>query len=450
MKRFAIFLISFTLFTTTMLAGDPPIQLLIQSAQVDFGIGRMYVTGKNFGSTTAPEVKINDQSLMVMSFTDASIDAVLPASIQPGSYLLRVSRGPSTTQNDVFDVTLGAVGPRGDKGDQGIQGLKGDKGDQGLQGLQGAKGDTGVTGAQGPKGDTGAMGAQGAKGDTGTTGLKGDNGGTGPAGPQGLKGDTGATGPQGPKGDTGTVGASGPQGPQGPKGDAGATGPQGFPGPKGETGAVGPQGVQGVAGTSGPAGQNGGSIPRGLAEFQQSGYFIVPDGVTRIQVELWGAGGAGLSPNASGSGTGGGSGMYARGLLSVVPGNVYLVKIGLGGNTSGSGDGGSTSFNNNLTATEIVTALGGHVGSGTASGCQGPGSAGSPLYQDIDLRSIQIWRSGNLGGRNCPPSAVLIHGGVPIRGTVDPPITTSGGDGGQPNGGAPAQPGGDGYALITW
>lgn len=55
--------------------------------------------------------------------------------------------------------------------------LKGEKGDQGPQGLQGPKGDTGETGPQGPKGDKGETGAQG---------------------PKGEKGETGATGPQGP------------------------------------------------------------------------------------------------------------------------------------------------------------------------------------------------------------------------------------------------------------
>ena len=73
--------------------------------------------------------------------------------------------------------------------------LKGEKGDQGPQGLQGPKGDTGETGPQGPKGDIGLQGPQGEKGETGE---------------QGPKGATGAIGPQGPKGDKGDVGPQGP------------------------------------------------------------------------------------------------------------------------------------------------------------------------------------------------------------------------------------------------
>src|SRR5207247_4554522 len=98
MKRISMLLLIFLLTNVALLA-DPTPQLVITSAQVDFGIGRMYVTGKNFGSAIAPEVKLNDQVLTVMSFTDGTIDTVVPAGIAPGSYLVQVSRGPSTTQN---------------------------------------------------------------------------------------------------------------------------------------------------------------------------------------------------------------------------------------------------------------------------------------------------------------------------------------------------------------
>lgn len=51
--------------------------------------------------------------------------------------------------------------------------------------------------------------------------VLGPRGEQGPTGPQGLKGDTGDTGPQGPKGDPGNQGAPGPTGPQGEKGSPG-------------------------------------------------------------------------------------------------------------------------------------------------------------------------------------------------------------------------------------
>ena len=62
------------------------------------------------------------------------------------------------------------MGPKGDKGDTGLQGLKGDTG------ATGAKGDTGLQGIHGLKGDTGPQGLQGLKGDMGLRGLQGERG----------------------------------------------------------------------------------------------------------------------------------------------------------------------------------------------------------------------------------------------------------------------------------
>ena len=194
---------------------------------------------------------------------------------------------------DLYDLTLGGVGPqgpqgeKGDTGDTGPQGPKGDTGDTGPagpqgetgatgpQGPQGEKGDTGDTGPAGPQGETGAtgpQGPQGEKGDTGDTGPAGPQGETGATGPQGPQGETGATGPQGPAGPQGETGATGPQGPAGPQGETGATGPQGPAGPQGEkgdtgdtgaTGPMGPQGPQGETGATGPQGPSGPMGPQG-------------------------------------------------------------------------------------------------------------------------------------------------------------------------------------------
>ena len=179
-------------------------------------------------------------------------------------------------------------GPKGDTGEQGIQGIpgeKGDKGDQGIQGVQGPKGDKGETGAKGDtglKGDTGEQGPKGDKGDPGkdgntikiidkventdalppdgnqfgdayvvgkdlyvwsengwlnTGGFEGPQGEQGIQGAQGLKGDKGEKGDTGLKGDKGDTGAVGPQG---PKGDQGI---QGVQGPKGDKGDPGKDGV---------------------------------------------------------------------------------------------------------------------------------------------------------------------------------------------------------------
>jgi len=140
--------------------------------------------------------------------TAKDITSVLPPSVAafPGSYRLMVSFGPGTAATDVFEFTVGAVGPQGDKGDQGIQGekgLQGDKGDQGVQGIQGEKGNQGIQGIQGLQGEKGLQGIQGIQGEKGVQGAKGDQGiqgVTGLKGDKGDKGDTGATGPVGPRG----------------------------------------------------------------------------------------------------------------------------------------------------------------------------------------------------------------------------------------------------------
>ncbi|ACV26582.1 collagen-like protein [Kangiella koreensis] len=175
-------------------------------------------------------------------------------------------------EHDLYDLTLGAVGPAGPQGDTGPAGPQGDAGPAGPQGDAGPAGPQGDTGPAGPQGDTGPAGPQGdtgpagpqgdtgpagPQGDTGPAGPQGDTGATGPQGPAGPQGETGATGPQGPKGDTGDTGATGPQGPKGDTGDTGATGPQGPKGDTGDTGATGPQGPKGDTGDTGATGPQG-------------------------------------------------------------------------------------------------------------------------------------------------------------------------------------------------
>lgn len=232
----------------------PANQLLIISATVDYGVGKMYISGLNFGTGT-PVVKLNGTPLQVLAPTPTYIIAMLPAQAlaQPGSYLLTVSSGPSAIEFDAFSVTIGATGAKGDKGD---------KGDQGLTGAKGDTGPAGATGPQGPKGDKGDQGLTGAKGETGPAGATGPQGPKGDQGLPGAKGDTGpvgATGQQGPKGDKGDPGPAGAQGIAGPKGDAGVAGPQGPKGDPGPIGLQGPAGPQGLPGPIGPQGVSGAS-----------------------------------------------------------------------------------------------------------------------------------------------------------------------------------------------
>ncbi len=115
--------------------------------------------------------------------------------------------------------------------------------------------------------------------------------------------------------------------------------------------------------------------------FGSSGTFIVPAGVTKIQVVMWGGGGGGggayIHSAATNSlnlpGGGGGAGCYAVNVFSVTNGTSYAVTIGSGGNGGNNGQNGTagsaSSFGN------LMTAGGG--GGGQAASSLYPGSGGS-------------------------------------------------------------------------
>ena len=352
-KRFFYSILFFLVIAAPIFAGDPPPQLVISDAQVDFVNGRIAIHGRNFGSDV-PTVKLAGQLVTVSSASDTSIDATLPAGIAPGTYVLNVSRGTATTQSDVFDLTLGAVGPKGDKGDQGLPGAKGDKGD---------KGDTGATGAPGAKGDTGAPGAPG---------------------------------------------------------------------------------------------QDGTIIPRGLVEFRDPGSysFTVPDGVHRIQVELWGAGGGGGEEGVAGDmgtrqelgGGGGGGGAYYRAIVNVTSGTNVSVTVGAGGTAGGRTPGGDSAFGQ-------LVAHGGQ--GGTTAGCDAsPAKGGTPTIGTDISRPGNDGSAGECTFTGRPQGG---KGGAALPGTLNPPAPNGMGADGGPHltpdhkGREDAKYiGGNGYVLITW
>ena len=323
----------------------------------------------------------------------------------------------------------GPAGPAGPMGPQGPAGATGPAGGQGPAGPQGPKGDSGATGAVGPAGPVGATGPQGA---------------AGPQGPKGDTGGTGATGPAGATGATGPAGPIGPLGPQGPTGNQGATGATGPAGPAGPTGPTGPAGPQGPAGPAGP-GLNG------KQEFQASGTFVVPAGVSRLSVELYGAGGGGTVVTCNGGG-GGGGGAYTNTILTVQEGQVLTVTVGAKGRAGttalpAGGNGGDTQVldaNNNV----LAVAYGGGAGqpyppSGMTCGMPASGAAGGSLDPNA-----AISHSGPSAPNGFQPNN-LGAAGYQVPGFAFQPNGQFGGGGG----GSffpPAQAGQGGYALLTW
>ena len=157
----------------------------IYGEDFNFDPGHLAVTIGKFGTFT----NYIDQ-------TDNYIKLQAPDGLcdEPGDYLLTVSTEFGQSQNDEYDLTIGAVGPEGPAGQAGADGAMGPQGPPGPQGEQGPQGDVGPQGEQGPEGVAGTQG---------------------PPGPQGEQGPPGESGPQGEKGPQGLQGVPGPQGPQG-------------------------------------------------------------------------------------------------------------------------------------------------------------------------------------------------------------------------------------------
>ncbi|MGE0768958.1 MAG: glycine-rich domain-containing protein [Hyphomicrobiaceae bacterium] len=153
--------------------------------------------------------------------------------------------------------------------------------------------------------------------------------------------------------------------------------------------------------------------------FTASGTFTVPDGITQVAVDVWGAGGAGGASSdgtglaAGSAGAGGGAGGYARKLVTVTPGDVIAVTVGAGGagvsNAAVTGGaGGTSSFGAHVSCT------GGAGGPSGRNSLISGGLGGSGTGGDINI-------SGGLGGTGGNPSsytaAIPLHimnkGGIP-------------------------------------
>ena len=71
------------------------------------------IRGSNFGDA-APAVALGGHPLDVIGNTREELLAELPAGLAAGSYLLRLSREPNAQPFTLFEVTIGAAGPRGE------------------------------------------------------------------------------------------------------------------------------------------------------------------------------------------------------------------------------------------------------------------------------------------------------------------------------------------------
>src|SRR5437667_32798 len=219
-----------------------------------------------------------------------------------------------------------------------------------------------------------------------------------------------------------------------------------------------PQGVPGPQGPSGPTGPTGPGLTS-RREFRDSGTFTVPPGITRLSVELYGAGGAGsglASPCFSGAG--GGSGAYSSTILPVHGGQLLTITVGLGGAPGSAGaspgvNGGDTQV---LDASGTPLAVA-HGGSGVLFTPCGPlptGGLGGAV--DPNAPNPMINHPGAPGGAGSTNQGAPGRGGM---GYVLPGFFFqangqfgAGGDGGStsPTGNVNGSPGQGGYILLSW
>jgi len=101
-------------------------------------------------------------------------------------------------------------------------------------------------------------------------------------------------------------------------------------------------------------------------DFTASGSFVVPDGCTKVYVELVGGGAGGRYFGSAQVNYGAGAGGFAAGWFTVTPGDIIPVTIGAGGTGEVSGgapatNGGTSSFGS------LVSATGGTVGAQQAA-----------------------------------------------------------------------------------
>jgi hypothetical protein len=127
----------------------------------------------------------------------------------------------------------------------------------------------------------------------------------------------------GPKGEKGDVGSKGPEGPKGPRGNKGndLIGHCGEPGPEGSVGDKGPLGNLGLSGSrglTGATGDNGPCCPC-MVKLTSCNFkdFHIPNGISLVDIHIWGKGGDGGLQRHNIAGGGGGGGACAKFTISV-------------------------------------------------------------------------------------------------------------------------------------
>jgi hypothetical protein len=193
----------------------------------------------------------------------------------------------------------------------------------------------------------------------------------------------------------------------------------------------------------------------GVQSFLSSGNFIVPAGVTQVEVEVWGAGAGSYSslPGlASGGGSGGG---YARKLVTALaPGQTVAVVVGAGGisgTTSGAapGPGGTSSFG------QLVSATGGTLNYTASTSAPGNGATppGVGVGGDVNFTGSAgqagILNQGGMGGAS-PIGGTQNSGSTGNTGIFPGGGGAGAGTGASGNAAFNGAAGGGGMVVVRW
>lgn len=152
--------------------------------------------------------------------------------------------------------------------------------------------------------------------------------------------------------------------------------------------------------------------------------FIVPAGVTKVAIEIWGGGGGGAN------GGGGGGGGYAYRVMEVSPGNP--INIVVGGAGQGATGTGNASAGGITQVTYFTSGFGVTGGSGAFSGFPGAGGNLFSYSGELDILSSpgQTGRKNQLSYQQYSATEFVLHTRYGNGGTAPFQMST-GGEGGQ-------------------
>lgn len=191
-------------------------------------------------------------------------------------------------------------------------------------------------------------------------------------------------------------------------------------------------------------------VPGGnMQVFNSGNTFTVPAGVTKLYIQLWGAGGGGAGGSTLGlvGGGGGGGGGYGAGFMTVTPGQVVNVTVGTGGLRGAAGVSGSPGSNSSVGTLVAAGGAGGVIGGSVAVG----GLPTAPLGTAGESGVAPAIADGGDGG-DSPGGGAAGRGSKLLSGTGSDGIAPGGGGGGGTGGVLSTSSGGSGAAgrVVIW